>query len=214
MTPVITAVTLNRVNQAADRGDNPLGLGVGGDETSTSKRIITALQDLGEHRDAVAASLQNMAADDDRYSDDIRHIDEVTAKLIAHIGLEPLMVAWLSALGDGVTILDEEMSDIVVIDANADPHDGQSCRSMVNLSAHVTWHSCGIVSVLHLPDTITIGSVAKRLSRIISHPVLDAYDFNIARANVYASDKPSELEVGMFHVYPDFATLADMRPNQ
>jgi len=194
---------------------NPLLLGVDGDETSTLDHIGDALLDLGDRRDAIAASLRQAYARIDRYADGSRDIDLVTARLIAHAGIEPMMVAWLAAMcGGTLYIRDADRSALIDVDTQFKPHETRTCGTQLAIGDMASWQSCGTVLVDGIPDSIMVAAAGRPLSAIISHPVLDPLGLTIARVELAEGDGEAELQTDFEHVYPTVDELAGMEPSR
>lgn len=200
------------VSDLAIQGDNPLGLGENGDETPTLDVIVDALLDLGERREAVAGALATIQSTCGHLGNGRRHVDLVTARLVAHSGLEPLMVAWLSAVRNGIHMTNENGSDVLEIDARTTPAESQTCGTMVVLAPDIVWEARGTMLVAYLPDAIVAAAAGRPLVDIVSHPVLDPLGLVIEEAELAGDDDHARLHVNVEHVFPSVDELAAMEP--
>lgn len=214
MTPVISELDWRMVSDLALDNDNPLMLGENGDETPTSQVISEALLDLGERRDAVAASLSRAYAAKERYADGRRDIDWLTAGLIAHVGLEPLMVAWLAATCDSIYIFDEDKNQILEIDSRVNPTESLTCGTMVVLGPNVVWEACGTMIVTNIPDALVLAAPGRPLASMVSHPLLDPLGLVINHVELPRDNVGAELQTNMRPIFPTVAELAQLEPDR
>lgn len=164
------------------KDENPLGLdtadpyGVG--EMNAEDCIKRALQGMAP------ALATEVARSLDRYvrqeRDDLTtDIDPLTAELLAHLGVDPLAVAWLSAVCCGIIVHDDAiMSQVCEIDGQMRP-DMPLCDTSVTIGEDSWWKSKGTLMVFPGPHSALTASVGRKLSALVSHPVLDRHDLVI-----------------------------------
>ncbi len=206
-----------RLQEFARTGEDPLGIALEtGAAGGLEETIASAIQDLGDRRDAVLASLVRWKAVDPSSI----ALDLFTARLIAHEGFEPLAVAWLCATHGWRGTISDTTSAVVSAHrvrvhgpegatADAWPHG----RTSVRLGRQVRWWDGGYVEVRGLPDTISLAATGRRLAAIVSHPVLD----KLHRVVTGSSPSPTDpagtlLKVAFGRVLATPDELAAMRP--
>lgn len=118
-----------------------------------------------------------------RHSD----MDAVLARLLAHLGVDPLMAAWLARVASGAVVSVNHPSGFASPLALLT----QGMGSAFEFHRHIHWQPDGIVTLRmrsemnseglgDIPDTVAAVAVGQPLSALISHPVLDALAPTIA----------------------------------
>lgn len=192
------------VVELADRDENPLGID---DPMRNQDAVDEAVKHALTGVDAataarMAASLQRLL---DARPDPTCDIDMITAELLAHLGVDPLTVAWLSAASRCISVQDDDDMDTVIdIDSDLRPHEcATQCSTTTTLGATTWWKAGGVLLVKDLPGTVVANAVGRPLREILSHPVLDRHDLVVATADLERGGFPAELDC---HVPPMVAT--------
>jgi hypothetical protein len=114
-------------------------------------------------------------------------MDAVLARLLAHLGVDPLMTAWLARVASGAVVNVNHPSGFVSPLALLT----QGMGSAFEFHRHVHWQPDGIVTLRmrsdlntegldQIPETVAAAAVGQPLSALVSHPVLDALAPTIA----------------------------------
>ena len=172
------------VAAAARDGEDPLGIGgdAGVNDRDHVAVIDAAIEGLDDERaKAVCRALRvryadkmqidgyDPDADDDTALRQASAIDRIASLVMAHMGIEPLMAAWLSEINRGDFVLhgDDRRIDVKVTIRG----------TSVSLGKDVQWRTGGSIEIPQLagaPDTIMGVLEAGRFRDLVSHPVLDA----------------------------------------
>jgi len=169
----------DRVIEMIAVGDDPLGIGRTEDYEVVKTAVLAALRGADRIQStALVASMETMMALQDR---DHVGIDIITARLIAHLGVDPLTLAWLAMDGDDLHL---KIADGVLIDHQTDD-DPMTPATTIHLGNGRWWESKGVVTIDEvLPDSVLAASIGRPLATLVSHPVLDAHDLVIADAHL------------------------------
>jgi len=178
----VSVETHLRVVQAIRHGVDPLGLQhgpTGHDEVAA--RIDLALCTIDdESRRRLVRSLGQIVSVRRMPETDV---DELSARLMAHMGLEPITVAWLSALCDGIHVLsDDHQGPVVIIDHHNHPTDWD-CETALLIGLKSWWQARGMISVPAIPDTLAHQITGRPLRGIVSHPLLDDLTLHVRHAD-------------------------------
>lgn len=183
MIPHVDDETLRRIVDAADRGDNPLGIdeplrnadavedavyrGMCGLEADAAARVAASLKALEKDRRPTVGNQQCLP-----------DLDAVTAELLLHMDIDPLMVAWMARVCQAFTVQDDDtMDSFLQMDGYTAPTDSL-CDTLVLLD-DVCWMATGTLIVPGLPDSTVIAAVGRPLRDVVSHPVLDRHPLTI-----------------------------------
>lgn len=167
--------TMRRILHRAECGDrNPLGLE--GDELTHEHQLRIRMAMLAID-DGMAVAMRDdlrtlhLRDEGDGLPGMIGDMDVTTARLVDHIGLVPLSVAWMARAGQGLEVeIDHRCAlEIDVFDHPDDP----VCTTMVRIAEQVHWLTTGTLFVPALPDTMAGAAVGRPLRDVFSHPVLD-----------------------------------------
>lgn len=107
-------------------------------------------------------------------------IDEITARLLSHMGIDPLAMAVALSItkDDGLHVMDadahEEDDSLVYM---KDEHNHRQAEIM--LSPDVTWCATETLKIRNMPETTAIAANGRPLQDLVSHPVLNAYGYRI-----------------------------------
>jgi len=171
--------TIAKLIKQAEGGLDPLGVTTG-TVTDVQLHLLDLLRGVDDAvADAISACLPTIMKD--RRTGEPRagtDIDTVFARLVAHMGIDPLVVCWIArcngagtfSLGDAAIQLDT-WSDL-----------GDHHGSRVAFTEGATWHDDGSVVVARLPATVMASCVGRPLADIVSHPVLDELGLVVKRA--------------------------------
>lgn len=108
-------------------------------------------------------------------------VDRVTAAILAHMGVDPLVVAWLVRVSNGFGIVDDATGqDLGYLCNDVRPGRMDSTSSM-QLGPTAFWHGEGSIGVdaATFPETVATSCRGRPLRTVFSHPALDALDLTI-----------------------------------
>lgn len=181
--------SLGRVPSQTDRGDWPGDWDVNPRAPGPiAKAVEAALLGMDDAtRARISRSLNTLMGDASLGpAGDPSDVDAVLARLIAHLGVDPLMAAWLARVSSGSVV------------AVNHPSGFASPLALITLGMgnafefhrHLYWQPNGIVSIRmrsdldadgfdHIPESVAAAAVGRPLSALISHPVFDALDCSI-----------------------------------
>jgi len=196
--PDLRGGMLAAATMRAHAGDDPFRLMPVARPTPDGRTILTdaramlldALKGVdGATRSRAACSLRAMMGDSslgrtDRTSD----VDAVLASLVAHLGVDPLVAAWLARCSTG-DVLDIQRPDGTTAPLSVQVHRTFAAvgATMFHFAPHCTWHSGGMVHASALPDTLLVCSTGLPLREIVSHPALDGHALTVEEATIDAS---------------------------
>lgn len=207
--PFIAERTMRQILHVADiADDNPLNLGktdiltqaaedrmeaiLTGADVTTMKRLANSL--------GVACATEDHSRGVPTETGDL---DEVSTLLMRHMGLSPLVVAWMARTGEGVEVM--QGNDMLAeIDIWSDPTHEQ-CTTRVFLAPTVSWLAIGALAVdlMDMPETVIGALEGRPLRDAFSHPALDALGMTITgvehrrvddeRCTVLSVDRPRRM---------------------
>lgn len=110
-------------------------------------------------------------------------IDELTARLLVHAGIDPVAMAVAVAfMGDeGVYVIRDDDGDHEICDVRSEKNHQ---NGYVELSDEVRWNFDGTVIMPPLPHTVLAALPGKKLHEAIAHPIMDAFPHTIASARI------------------------------
>jgi hypothetical protein len=134
----------------------------------------------------IAAHLASMRADEASHADE-RHLrtdggslDRLSAELLAHLGVDPLIVDWAAWISLGLSLQHDHanMGGYVCVDT---PPGGEGTTTNLHMSPGVLWHGEGSIAIegASLPDTVSAACAGMPLRRVFTHPVFDRHDLTI-----------------------------------
>lgn len=195
MTPHVSDDVVRRVIELADQDENPLGIDdpVVRGADAMERAVHAALRGMdADTASRVARALERLLS---ARADPTCDIDEITALLLAHSGIDPLAVAWLSAACGGVEVLDDDdMDATITVDADIRPHESILCETTTRIGDHAWWKAGGVLMLMDVPASTVTAAAGRPLRQILSHPVLDCYDITVATVDIQRDGIPSELE--------------------
>lgn len=183
--PTLRQANLQTLMEMVDEGgDDVLGFrDYGGDVYAPESEKLELLSDLASdalsgRQEGVMRRLAEWPA--------LRKMDVVTATLLAHLGIDAASALILSdALGKTgkiIQIVGRDNDYATLPDAVRVT--GSEMKWTTAMGGGVSWGSTGVVRTPPLPETVASAMVGKSLRTIVSHPVLDAYDFVVTCAQV------------------------------
>ena len=189
---------LNAVLKRVRRGDDPLGIGDRVTEQTDAEAenlMMLALLGMDEATQLrVATSLRALMTNSrfgrtDRASD----LDEYMAPILAHLGVDPLAVAWLSRCSTGESLM------VCRPDGGNTPLGMAPHRSFHDTDLPITfafapgftWCTRGVLTVPNLPSTLLSACVGRPLSDLLSHPALTHAHAIISEAEMDDDDPTS-----------------------
>lgn len=129
-------------------------------------------------------------------------MDAVLARLLAHLGVDPLMAAWLTRVASGAVVNVDHPCGFVSPFAFLT----QGMGSAFEFHRHLYWQPDGIVTIRmrsqlntdgfeQIPESVAAAAVGRPLSELLSHPVFDALGSTIAfvERNDFIKTSPSLL---------------------
>jgi hypothetical protein len=173
---------------AEHRGDNPLDLQTPDRMTrqSTDQIQKALIRPNPDQMQRMAQSLETAhgTTDFSRGSPDATgDLDEITARLILHQGLNPLTVAWMARSGEGVEVMigGETMAEVDIWTAADDP----DCTTRVHLGRDVSWLTRGALALVDhtVPDTVACALPGRYLTTVFRHPVLDGMGLTVSEVD-------------------------------
>lgn len=141
----------------ADRIEHAVGTALRGANPAETRRLVRSLER--------------------RRLKSIRGIDDLTANLMAHAGVDPLVMAWLAEI-DGSYAQLQGAKPYATLDQQSTHEDGHNVTG-VRIGASVTWYACGTLVLDGMPQTILAAAPGRPLRAIASHPLLDDRPFTI-----------------------------------
>lgn len=171
------------VNQALD-----------GIDRTRAANLATALA----ARYAVRLGLDASEGFGDHRLRDAGAVDRVTATLLQHMEIDPLVCAWIANDVRTAEIIDDETFEVVAHVCSLHAPGRGTNETTVRIADGVTWYGTGHVGIESLPHTIAATCDGRMLREVLSHPALD----------------PLALRITSVEEHPDITTLsvdADMR---
>jgi len=182
-----------RINRLAERGDNPLGISLKGDDGLPEARDTLEKALLGVDAATAAAVATSIAVrlSNTRTIGNPRGgmpVDTLIAALMAHRGIDPLVATW-TALEIGVLALDDTTTGLQAasIDGTTPCLPSIASLTEVTLGEHV-WQQRGrLLTTARIPHTIQGHCQGRQLRDVVSHPVLDQWDLPIEKIREHDS---------------------------
>jgi len=196
MQPILLTEAYRRIIACIELGENPLGLTEGeiADHAEIVDAVNLALDGMDrETAERVAAALSHHYAKklwthpvepvDDHALRDAGALDRITAGLIAHMGIDPLKVAWLAHICRGVDLMDRDTLETRITVSTTSAPGRANNATIVHLSPTAIWHGEGVIGIDDgiIPETVATACIGRPLREVFTHPVFDAHDFVIAR---------------------------------
>jgi len=202
MTFTVTEGIIDNVLRSVSDGHDPFGIETGLPRAQSGDRAETvigaALTGLtSAQADAVEAALRK-----DPLRDPAR-IDLPTVDLLVARGVDPLAVAWLAWVDDGLSVHDEDLDTVIEFS-------GEPFGAVTDLSDTAWWHAGCAMAIRGLPDTIVTAARDRMLREVVSHPVLDLHPLVIRDVRLSGSDGYARLLCRREVLLPD--THAQGRP--
>lgn len=173
--PDVHESTMHKILHRADFHEcNPLGLE--GDRLTHEHQLRIRMAMLAIDDDMAVAMRDDLRAlhledEGDGLPDMVGDMDMTTARLVRHLGLVPLSVAWMARAGQGIQV---ETGGRFALEIDVFEHpDNPLCETMVRIAEGVHWLTTGTLLVPALPDTMADAAVGRPLRDVFSHPVLD-----------------------------------------
>lgn len=163
------------VGQDLAAGRDPLGLTGRPDLPCTNDIVVgRSLSGVDEAtRDRLVAALA------ERGMTTLSSIDELTARMIAHAGIDPLVATWLAAISfESAEVQDGDGATLAVVDL-ASAYDDPGSLNRVEIGAGIAWFSNGILAMACVPETLVQVLTGGPLTALVTHPVLDSHPFVI-----------------------------------
>ena len=188
MTPHLGDADLSAIIIAAEDEDNPLGI-----ENPISKAdqavetIYQAIEGVdGETAGRLVKSLERWT----RKSNAVCPIDRITAQFLAHAGLDPLVLTWITTILGQLTLTDDDdMEELAYITRDQSPADELNAGS-VHIGDGTYWRICGEVLIEHrFPATLSVAATGRRLRDVVTHPVLDMYPLSILECRDFTGNR-------------------------
>lgn len=157
------------VLDALDEGSDPLGIGSSPDPGAIASRAVTrALRGATDGQRATLVAILR------KKHDTVRCMGETTARLMASIGVDPLVLAWLATESQDIAYAsDDGGTPVAAVDLTGD-HLSSDNMTKVVLAEDVEWYASGTVVMKGLPQSILDAvSPGDTLLRLLSHPILD-----------------------------------------
>jgi hypothetical protein len=115
----------------------------------------------------------------------VDRLDAIGARLMAHVGIDPLVLTWIS----NVTRSHCPMSDrgdgqVAEVGTRAI---GEDSETSVALDDDSLWDCTGGVFVRSMPETVMVSAIGRPLADVLSHPVLDPLGMTISGIEVEPS---------------------------
>ena len=143
----------------------------GEDAAAVATLAITGADDDTIHRIAIALRARKL--------DTIAGLDQLTARLIAWKGIDPLVLAWLAAVSAELGAVRDMAGETVATVDLASSYEDAGSLNHVEISEGVAWFSAGLLAMAPIPDALATAVIGKPLTTLLSHPVLDAHPFVI-----------------------------------
>lgn len=214
MIPYLSDDIYSRIIDLAEEGDNPLAVD---NPLGNVDRMCSAVNEALDGMDddtaqRVASSLRNKAPMRDGRT---TNLDRITAEMLTYHSVDPLMVAWISRVCNGVNIHDEDdddMGEFVEIDGFFSPEDGETCTTVVTVDHGVQWRASGEMIIQVMAESLVPACPGRRLREIISHPVFNRHDMRVVDAQTRADAIGVVLSTDHEPQMLDVDALLAMRP--
>ena len=180
----ISDVAITRAIHAANRGEDPLGIGDDPLDRRLRAKVLceesldgvdgACARRLGE---AIATKLANGRMGGNPHG--VMPVDALMARMMAAAGIDPLPAVWI-ALQSGLLELDDETTGRIggKLDATCAADDPTNA-SMCVIGRRSIWTQMGSLVVRDLPETLAMAAAGRRLRDVASHGVLDAAPLTI-----------------------------------
>lgn len=222
MIPQIPDKDYRKVIEAAKAGNDPLGIGDGsnGTEIAQAQAAIEAVHAALDGMDAetaerVIASMLLLEGGGTRSIGNpqgLPSLDRITVELLAYMNVDPLAVAWLSLLCQGIRIIDADTdAEMADIDGHLPPTDDMT-DTTVTLSQDIVWRATGKLIVHGMPDSMALTAVGRPLREVVSHPVLDRHPFTVVEVETGSDMASPCLITNIRHHLPSIQELAGIAP--
>lgn len=101
----------------------------------------------------------------------VDRLDVIGARLMAHVGIDPLVLTWISNVTRShCTLFDRADNHAAEVGTQAI---GGESETSVGLDGSTVWDCTGCILVRSLPETVMASAAGRPLVDILSHPVLD-----------------------------------------
>lgn len=102
-------------------------------------------------------------------------VDIVTASLLVHHGIDPLVTAWIAHDARTAEIIDPDTDEVAASVCSRFAPGRANNETVVSLGGNAFWYGTGHAGVIGLPSTVAASCVGRRLADVVSHPVLDGF---------------------------------------
>lgn len=174
----------NLISIAENEDDNPFGLTSFSYTQDLVDRIETALHGVdADTAVRLQASLEAAYENENRGRTTMHgDLDGLMVELIKHLGLDPLVVAWLARVGEALSLTGDGSPDHDIdVDPWTAPEDA-SCDTQVALGPDAMWNAAHGVSIREIPETVQAVIIGRPLRELLRHPVLDRHEITITGA--------------------------------
>lgn len=104
-------------------------------------------------------------------------IDQITAEIGYHIGIDVVAALALAVILDKHSEIQNADQDLVFLISAWEPSDVLNPVNCTWLAPKIRWTPRGVI--IALPETLATASIGRPLSQIVSHPVLDRHPLTI-----------------------------------
>lgn len=174
--------------RAADKGHDPLRIGAlhceYGQDTHLEivRRLVGVNMEMALDCAAdIAFQLEPVRTIPERLqTSKVQPLDRAFAHMLAHAGVDPIVVAWLVIVG-GTLDIDDLRSGYRLARVDNKPPDNKDNRSEILCDDRVVWTQRGLIFAPALPDTLVDLCAGRPLKEVVSHPVLDPLPITISQ---------------------------------
>lgn len=112
----------------------------------------------------------------------VDRLDVIGARLMAHVGIDPLVLTWISTVTRShCPLFDRDDDQAAEVGTRTI---GVDSETSVAIGARTVWDCTGRIIVKGLPDTVLATAPGRRLSHVLSHPLLDPLEITITGVDV------------------------------
>lgn len=180
---------LTRLRTAVQQGDDPLGLA---DLASDMRHGFAPAVKAAFRRvdDGMAAPLAESVAKRLASCRTIGNpgglmpIDPLTATILAEMGIDPLLCAWVGLVAGCVDLDDDENGRIAATIDGTSPASSQDNWTTCTLHRTMIWAPREITLTETLPHTVLSAVEGLPLAAVLSHPALDRHALTILSSEV------------------------------
>jgi hypothetical protein len=129
-------------------------------------------------------------------------VDLVTAHLLTHMEIDPLVCAWIANDVRTAEIIDDETFEVVANVCSLHAPGRGTNETTVRIADGVTWYGTGHVGIESLPHTIAATCGGRMLSKVLSHPALDPLHLRITAVEEHADTTTLSVDADMRALSP------------